>query len=143
MSILVIGEQEEKNIKIAIEAARAKPLPWSVIKDIIDDTDTNTLLLKDRKSEQLEEIRREYPTQNVMLGTYRAAFSFEEQPAGMMRHLSVSSHHPDRLPGPEVMKVIASEFGFTGLRASRIWIEEYEPGRRAVNIVELDDEQIP
>jgi hypothetical protein len=40
-----------------------------------------------------------------------------------------------------VMLMLVKEFGFSGFplqRPSRIWVEEYEPGRHAINVVELE-----
>jgi hypothetical protein len=58
-----------------------------------------------------------------------------------MRHLSASSSNKKKVPGLEVMKMIAQEFGFSDcppLRPGRVWLEEFEKGWRAVNIVELE-----
>ena len=68
----------------------------------------------------------------------------------MIRHLSVSSHNPAKVPGPEVMQMVARAFGFSGphgasaavwadLFAGRIWLEEYEPGKHAVNVAEVSE----
>jgi hypothetical protein len=79
-----------------------------------------------------------------MLGTYRAAISFEEQPAGILRHLSVASHAKGKVPGIEVVAMVVEAFGFSGwplVRPGRIWLEEFEPGHMAVNVLELDYDQ--
>ena len=89
MSILVIGPGEEAAIVRAIELARARPMPLSVGRQI-DQGDKSSIGLADRKG-PVELARAAYPPQQLMLGTYRAAFSFEEQPSGLFRYLSVSS----------------------------------------------------
>lgn len=153
--VLFIGEDERRIIDAAVAAARAKPTPWSVMEAVAVATQGPTLNLDERKNpERIAEIMREYPSQQVQLGTYRAAISFEEQPAGMMRHLSVSSRHPGKVPGPEVMEMVCLAFGFHEKlcksmgrphatifrpeRPARVWIEEFDPGHHAINIVELE-----
>ncbi|MCK1670366.1 hypothetical protein [Bradyrhizobium sp. 150] len=155
MSILVIGEAEQQEIISAIAVARARPTPWAKLKVIADGNEGPTLDLKDRKHADLvETIHREYPSQCVKLGTYEAAISFEEQPAGLMKHLSVSSARRGRVPGPEVMQMVCEAFGFDETvcramggerasvlkpeRAARAWVEEFAPGRHAINVVELE-----
>jgi len=151
MSILVIGPEEEAEIARAIERAMSKPLPLSVAMQIAQP-DRLHLNLADRKG-PVELARQEYPAQQVMLGTYRAAFSFEEEPAGLVRHLSVSSHRPGKIPGPEVLEKVCEAFGFSefvcgafGNRSqarptdhlARIWAEEFDPGHYAINVIELE-----
>lgn len=139
--ILAIGPREREKIADAIASARAKPTPWSAMEEIAIGNDTHTLSLDERGSpERIKEIRTEYPSYSVMLGTYRCALTFEEQPAGMFRHLSVSTH-PGQIPSEPVMGMICEAFGFSDfppLRPYRVWIEEFEPGCHAVNIIELE-----
>lgn len=79
------------------------------------------------------------PSQHVILGTYRAAISFEKQPAGLCRHLSISAIKPGTLPLPIVLEMIAKEFGFAEFPPpqGRVWLEEFDPGHEAVNVIEL------
>lgn len=138
MSILIIGPDEEKKIAAAIGAARKTPMPWNVMKDIGHDGRPE-LLLRERKA-GVAEARTSYPPQSVMLGTYRCSLSFEEQPAGLMRHLSVSTRK-GKVPGLEVMAMVLPAFGFSGFplrRPGRVWTEEFEPGWFAVNVVEVE-----
>lgn len=142
MSILVIGPDEQREIDKAIERARAKPTPWEARALFIDESSSIA---------QLEDVRRMYPTQQLMLGTYQVAFSFEYQPAGLFRHLSVSSRAAGKVPGPEVMQMVCEVFKFSDalcraigepehkqqVVAARVWAEEYEPDRMAINVIEL------
>ncbi len=137
MSVLILGPAEEALIKAAVDAARATP--WSVIEGIANASETSTLLLNERKV-GVDEVRAKYKPQNVMLGTYRCAISFEEQPAGLLRHISVSTRK-GKIPGIEVMKMVLPAFGFSGIpleRPGRVWNEEFEPGWFAINVVELE-----
>jgi hypothetical protein len=71
---------------------------------------------------------------------YRAAISFEHQPAGLCRHLSISiEKDPGTMPGMEAVKAIAEYFGVS-FEDSHKWVEEYEPRRFAINLVSLDKE---
>jgi hypothetical protein len=140
--ILVIGEPEQRNIARAIKLARKKPKPWAAFKEIAVASDRDRLMLKDRRPGiDTDKVLRTYPSQQVMLGTYRAQFSFEEQPAGLFRHLSVSSQATAKVPGDAVMAMVTEAFGFSGwppTRPGHIWAEEFEPGRMAINVVEME-----
>jgi hypothetical protein len=112
------------------------------MRTITDSTDTDRLDLKDRAhQEQVDKLRKEYPSYQVMLGTYRAAISFEMQPAGLFKHLSVSSAVRGMVPNEPAMKMVLEAYGFSGyppVRPYRMWLEEFEPGWRAINVVELE-----
>jgi hypothetical protein len=145
MPVLIIGIEEQEKIKEALAKARAKPMPLSVMKEIaMDDrkNPTNVLTLEDRdKSGKLEAIRKEYPSRPVQLGMYVAAISFEEQPSGLFKHLSISSDRPGKVPNEYAMQMVAEAFEFSGwppTRPYRIWMEEYEEGRSAINVVEKE-----
>jgi hypothetical protein len=146
MPVLVIGEDERKQIKEALEQARAKPMPWILMKDIvIDDQDnpTATLNLDERRNvELLAKAKKEYPSYPVIMGSYMAAISFEEQPAGLFKHLSVSSKNPGAVPNEHVVRMVCEEFGFSGwppTKPYRFWLEEFDPGHHAINILELEE----
>jgi hypothetical protein len=133
MNVLLISRRERHRIAELIKRARRRPIPLSlIIKG--DPGPTPTLMLKDR----VPGIERP-PSEHIMLGTHRIAFSFEHQPIGLCRHLSVSVPMPGRAPLPEVVAIIAKEFGFSEFPPSlgRVWLEEFEPGHMAVNVVEL------
>ena len=138
MSFLIIGPHEQKAIAKALELARDQVMPWSIGKNIaIDDRakPTNELTLKDRKHDN------PFPrSQHLILGSYRCAISFEEQPAGLCRHLSVSVKKRGKTPNPIAMQMLAEAFGFSEFPPSRgrVWLEEFEPGHHAVNVIELE-----
>jgi hypothetical protein len=154
MGVLVIGETEKAAIDLAIVTARARPVPWGRAKAAaIDDRDnpTATLKLSERPHPDLiAQIRKDYPPQMVQLGTYMVALTFEEQPAGLFRHLSISARDPSQVPNPHAIKMVLDAFGFTTsaeafawdsqpTRPCRAWIEEYAPGCAAINFMELVD----
>ncbi len=48
---------------------------------------------------------------------------------------------PGRVPTEFTMKLLAEEFGFTSgwpPSRGRVWLEEFEPGHEAVNIIEAE-----
>lgn len=142
--VLFIGETERLAIERAVATARARPMPWALMQEIAkDDSErpTHTLTLAERnRPERLAEIKREYPSQFVQLGTYTAAISFEEQPAGLFRHVSIASRDPGKAPNERVVKMVVEAFGFSSwppTGAYRVWIEEFEPEHVAINLVEL------
>lgn len=152
--VLIIGEEQKREIAAALTAARAKPVPWQAMMDSVDPSGNPATLLKDRKP-GVTEVRRTYRSQRVQLGTYDTAISFEEQPAGIIKHLSVSSLHAGKVPGPYVMQMVCEAFGFSKWLCEwladqtintaptlpyRIFLEEFEPGHSAVNILELEPE---
>ena len=142
MSVLILGDQEKAAIERAIALAREQPVPWGLFSTIAVNTPTNTLDLAERRGD-VAGLRRRYPSQVVMLGTYRANFSYELQPLGLFRHLSVSSANKGKVPGKEVMDMVAEAFGFSGFppkgRPSRVWMEEFEPGWHSVNVIEAEE----
>jgi hypothetical protein len=138
--VLIINEKARAAITKAVERARARPTPW--VPELASSTPTDTLTLQERPVGTFD-LREKYPSQHLLLGTYRAAISFEYQPAGLFRHLSVSSQMRGKVPGLEVMEMLVIEFGFSGWplqRPNRTWMEEFEPKRHAVNVVELETE---
>jgi hypothetical protein len=145
MPVLIIDLEEQEKIKEALAKARAKPMPLSFTKEIaMDDrkNPTNVLNLEDRdRHGRLEAIKKEYPSHFVQLGMYVAGVSFEEQPSGLFKHLSISSDRPGKVPNEPAMQMVAEAFGFSGwppIRPYRIWLEEYEKGRSAINVVEME-----
>lgn len=139
MSVLLIGPDEKAAIQEALTKARSNPLPWEAVAGVVGPSDTVTLDL-DERAPGVEAVRRQYPSQHLMLGSYRVSISFEYQPAGLLRHLSISSANKHKVPGLEVLAAVLELFGFSGWplqRPNRVWFEEFEPGWRALNVVEL------
>jgi len=134
MGVLIINETLRRLIRAAVARARQRPVPWEAVAAgaVMDDKPTLTL------AERVPGFKRP-PSEFLTLGTYEAAFSFEYQPAGLLRHLSVACTKRGRVPTEIVVKRIAEEFGFVGA-VGRVWLEEFEPGHFAVNVVELVEE---
>ena len=140
---LFIGDDERRQIAQALAAARDNPTPWAAMKDIVQEH-SSTLTLEDMNvsAERRAEFLRQYPSQHLLLGSYTACLSFEEQPHGLVRHLSVSSAKPGKVPNEHVMAMLAPEFGFSSWPPTRpytVWVEEFAPGHMAINLAELAD----
>lgn len=92
--LLVLGLNEKAAIEMALKEARANVIPWEVLKDFALDDDRQPVVLGERR------LGFRPRSQPLALGTYRAAVSFEEQPNGIFRHLSISAaRNPKKLPG--------------------------------------------
>lgn len=149
MSVLVIGDAEKQAIAKLVEHAAANPVPWELTKDVATSSEVTELTLADRKN--AGQVTRP-PSEHIMLGNVTVAYSHEEQPSGIFRHISASVGTAGRLPTPLAVGVICEAFGFSdtlceavarggrGPRmppASHLWLEEFEPGHQAVNIIEM------
>lgn len=142
MSAILITPEKQDEIAAAIERARKKVIPWSRLRSHAVDSDTGTLLLSERNVLPEDEDERPASEHIMFDGGVRAAISFEEQPIGIMRHLSVSTRTGRDVLSPIMLILIAAEFGIdlplTGHKPGRAWVEEYAPGRYAVNVVVLE-----
>ncbi len=133
MRALIINKDVRTQIKFAVERARAKPIPWSQLQAYTLPGNTREIKLGDRPK-GFERVESQFV---VIPDGYRASFSFEEQPAGILRHLSVSVSTPGKLPSLEAFQIIAEEFGFTKDGDGTTWMEEFAPGHHAVNILQV------
>jgi hypothetical protein len=117
---LLIGPTEQAAINAAIERARARPIAFETVKaQAIEHKDMVTLA--DRKK-SIGDARPQ--SEHVLLPIgYRAAISFEYQPFGLVRHLSVSVDTPGRVPNQPAMEMIAKAFGFTLEGVGQTWLE--------------------
>jgi hypothetical protein len=132
MSVVIIGPEEQAEINRIVAEARVNFIPLEALKESALP-DKSVVTLKDRKSVPMRPDNR-----HIMLGDTMAAFSFEQQPAGMCRHLSVSVRWKGKLPHPEAVEMIAKAFGFTEFPTGITWLEEFEPGHHAVNVVQVE-----
>src|SRR4051794_26652870 len=145
MAVLLITPEKSDEIKAVVAQARANVIPWETMRGLaIDDSamPTGTLTMSQRKPGS----ERRPPSIAVHFeGGVTAALSFEEQPAGILRHLSVSTGRSGKnhLINPTILAMLATEFGFREFPPSvgRVWVEEYGPDYWAVNVVELEVER--
>jgi len=71
----------------------------------------------------------------MLPGGWRVAITCEEQPAGILLHVSMSSPAEGKVPVLRAMEMIVEACGFSPVDIARVWLEEYEPNKRAVNVL--------
>lgn len=137
---LIIGPEQQDAIDLAVATARLHPVPWSVLQSGALSDPGPALALADRPDGW-----QRPPSQHVMIPIgYHIAISFEEQPAGLCRHLSVSIENPNPrypLPYPIAVAQLAKACGFRHWPPSpgRVWREEFAPGQWAINVLEIEE----
>lgn len=134
MAVLVISATERGKIAEAIAYAKAHPITFDVIRAGAVP-DKFEVKLADRKPG----FERPPSAHVIFPGGYRAAYSVEQQPPGLCSHLSVSVFgraEKGQMPSPQAVEMIAQEFGVP-FPADRMWIEEFDPGELAINLVSL------
>jgi hypothetical protein len=139
MSVLIIGVKEQDAIKAALARARKKVIPFDVLAATAIDQTTNTVTLEDRRKTG-GDFFRPVSEQVLLPFRHRLAISYEEQPAGLCLHLSMSiDNRSGRLPGPAEMETVAIICGIDlkAPPACRTWVEEFtiggQPGGLAIN----------
>jgi hypothetical protein len=140
---LLITPEIREACTAAVARARAHPIAWETLKQyaIPRDRDRGHVTLADRAAPGFRPVSEGV---KIPIGI-RAAISFEVQPAGLCAHLSISVDRPGKLPHPAIVNELAGLFGFTlpVFEHSKIWVEEFEPGHEAVNVVELVEPRQP
>jgi hypothetical protein len=137
--LLIVDDTARALIAGAITRARSRTIPMAQSMQMaLKDHDGPVLRLSDRKPDAPERPR---PECLELFDGYQCAFSFEEQPAGIVRHLSIAVNNPGKVPMPAAVDQISKEFGFTDFPPvhGKVWVEEFRPGEFAVNVVELTE----
>ena len=130
---LIIGAETQNEIDAAVARARSKPVQTDVLR--AGAVEGDVIRLSDRKPG----FERGPDRENVLIPVgYRAAISFEQQPPGLCRHLSISVDTPGMAPSEPAVLMIAGAFGMRFPGPGAVWIEEFAPGHFAVNLVTLD-----
>lgn len=134
MSLLIITPDDKVRIRAMLTEARERYHPWAVLQDGALLTDNLTLTLDDRKPGF-----ERPPSLFIELGHFTAGISFEEQPDGIFKHLSISVGDGRLLPNVRAVAMLCEEFGFKDFPPAEggIWVEEFEPKCYAVNVLEL------
>lgn len=134
MTVLIINEGIKALVQEAVAKARAQPVSLEKLEALaIEPSKEGVLSLEDKggKHERTEAVRLLIP-----MG-YLCSISFEQQPVGLVRHLSVSVERPGFMPNPPVVKEIATLFGFRMIPGDcHSWLEEFDPGHHAINVIE-------
>jgi hypothetical protein len=135
MAVLIIGADEREKIAEIIAYAKAHPLLLDMLRKGAAP-DLPTVMLTDRNPGF-----ERPPSQHVIFpGGFRAAYSIEQQPPGLCSHLSISVEGRAKkgaMPSEPAVAMIAEEFGVPYPPNGRMWIEEFEPGQFALNLLSL------
>jgi len=129
--ILLIDEAKCAEIRAAIERARDRPIPWDTACDVRVDKDAHVVKLADRPPGQRPQSEHVQFSDGMLV-----AISFEYQPAGLLRHISVLSAKPGTVPHPAALAMIMNLFGVTAV--VRAWFEEFGPDHYAINYVQIE-----
>lgn len=141
MTAFVVTTEKQREVVAAIAEARANVVPWSATRHLAVATETDTLLLSERPPGSE---RRPASIAVHFDGGITVAISFEEQPIGIIRHVSFSTGRPgeDHLVHPVIAAMICRLFGVGWPpRNGRCWVEEYQPNYFAVNVAEIEVER--
>jgi hypothetical protein len=69
---------------------------------------------------------------------YRIVFTIELQPAGKIRHLSISVDEDEKLPNETAVQEIMNLIGFKNeLRKCKVHLEDISEKRKAINVIEI------
>jgi hypothetical protein len=117
---ITVGESERLELKAAMTRASTHPVPWEVLKlRITEQEGTNTGHFEDQPL-----VHERPPAEFVDLPFgYVVGISFEEQPAGMCLHLSVSGPWPKVAPNMVVCAMIFNALDLPD-EAEDVWTEE-------------------
>jgi len=138
MTSFIIRREDETQLRAAAAEVRKHPIPWETLKRGVVPGDKSELTLADRDG--VPEIQRTKAEVMLLFG-WRVCITCEEQPAGILLHVSMSSPADGKVPRPESMFMLADALGYKKKDIGRFWIEEYEPGQRAVNMLIVLEER--
>jgi hypothetical protein len=129
---IIVGEAERAKLKAALVRARAHPVPWEKLKHSTTSQNATNTGHEAHDCPPAEFV-------NLPFG-YVVAVSFEQQPAGMCLHISVSGSWPRVAPNMTVCAMVFSALDLPA-EANDVWTEELlldgELGGRTVNAVWL------
>jgi hypothetical protein len=137
MSVLIIGQIERDMIERAMARARKKPIPFDVLSASAIDQTTDVVTLAERR----KDFHRPKSEQIMLPVGFRLAISYEEQPAGLCLHLSLSVDRPNLLPDPHKVMAVVQACGIDPDNPphGRTWVEEFlidgRPGGVAANVL--------
>jgi hypothetical protein len=131
--VLILGEEEKEKIRALIGLAEQEPHPLTELKRLAEGFDPT-----DPSSRRDRHINEKF-TIDLPIGI-RVTYTHEFQPIGLCRHMSISVHPPkeDRYPDIPMVTILMEAFGFMPLNEDRtsIWLEKYQAGFGAVNVLE-------
>jgi len=127
---IIVGNAERSDLKAAMARARAHPVPWELLRRVSE---------QDVEDQPLADAPPPAEFVDLPFG-YVVAISFEEHPAGMCLHVSVTGPWPRVAPNMVVCAMIFNALDVPA-EADHVWTEEFlidgKPGGRAFNVVWL------
>jgi hypothetical protein len=132
---LLIDKHVIERILDTVDRARANPLSQEELaRAAFPKQDRLYISLEDRSPEHE---RPQSATLDIPMG-YRLAVSFEEQPAGLVAHFSISVDAPNSLPHQTAVRALLDIAGYDMDFVIKQWIEEFlldgQPGGLAINL---------
>lgn len=122
---LIIDTELQDQIRSLVEYAEKNPI-------------TMDYLLDQKNGEEPPPGDFSEYSRNLPFG-YRIVFTIELQPAGKVKHLSMSVDEDDKLPNEYTVQEIMRLIGFKNeLRKCRVALEDISPKRKAVNVLEVE-----
>lgn len=138
MRALIIGPEEKEHLRAAYERARAKPVPWETVKRAAAKMPNQGDAFQPLANRPPDWERPPSEMVELPIG-YRVNISFEEQPAGILAHISISIDSPGNLPHIKAIMMIIDELGFDASKPDLAWVEEFlfndAPGGLAANML--------
>lgn len=129
---LIIGDDTYAAVRSLRERAAANPINATEVARIgIDAKKVRNLKLSDRPP-GFE--RKPSERINIPVG-FTVAYTVEQQLSGLCGHLSISVDSKGKCPHPAAVEAIAKLFDMSIDTAIVGWLEEFEPGHQAVNLL--------
>jgi len=135
-AFIITGEVKAALNAAAVKASR-RPTPLSIIKKG-RPSDIRNLSLADREAMIADGASSISSSEHVDIPVgFRAAINYEEQPAGICLHLSVSASKKGKVPSPRAVQMVLDALGLARSleQCEAIWLEEYYPGHQSVNVL--------
>lgn len=140
MRALIITEETKRKMHEACERARDKPIPMETLRRMAVAPQKTHLTLEDRGD---YDERPMSECVEIDIG-YRFCVSYEQQPAGLTAHFSVSVDSPGKVPSSNALLMIMDAIGYDALKNDSAWTEEFtingKPGGLAVNLLFTEKE---
>jgi hypothetical protein len=135
VTAFMVGPEDKAQLKKAIRQALVNPTPWEILKTGLNEEcqETDRITLADRKGIAVER----HIEQVILPLGWRVAISCEEQPGGRLLHVSMSSPKKGFTPTDYAMLMLVEACGYKSKDIARAWLEEFEPGWNAVNVLIL------
>lgn len=132
---LIINDEIVKQLLELKAKASQHPISWDILqKHAFADQGKRKVELSDRVVPPDKSDRPASFTLDIPQG-YTVALTYEEQPVGLLAHVSVSVETEGRAPSPEAMKMITDALGYEAW--DKVWLEEFRPGHYAVNVISI------